>query len=263
MELKQNGKQPIKVTINWSDQGQLEGGLPGEFREGCGTHTAKFSVPRYEGAGVFILQAVTGGSWGGQWGAWIHGNVSPAENRAKVKTQRRHLGKMMLVLASGGQPPCIGDGVWAGPQQRLLWYPPSGSAHPSHTTHTAHNSLPHGLPPFAWPNAHTHVAYNTRIQSTSYIYNPRPTTQLTTSTDHNTQSHTIHTHRSPTTKDLIIALFYRCGKWGSQDYKLFTPWPVGTRSQVFSFLLRHVFPAPHENGCEPPYTALGSSWLVQ
>lgn len=248
----------MKVTINWSDQGQLEGGRPGEFREGCGTHTAKFSVPRYEGVGVFILQSGIGGSWGGQWGAWIHGNFSPAEDRAKVKTQRRYLGKMMLVQASGGQLPCIEEGMWVGLQRHLLWYPPSGSSHPSHplhTPHTTHNSLPHSLPSLAWPSPHTHVAYNTHIQSTAYIYNPQPTTQLTASTNHKTQSYTIHTHTFPTTKDLIIALFYRCGKWGSQDYKLFTVWPVGTRSQVFSFLLRHIFHAPHEDGCEPPYSA--------
>ena len=63
MELKQKGKQPLKVTINWSDQGRLEGGLPGEFREGCETHTAKFSVPRHEGAGVFILQLLSVIDW--------------------------------------------------------------------------------------------------------------------------------------------------------------------------------------------------------
>jgi len=48
---------------------------------------------------------------------------------------------------------------------------------------------------------------------------------------------------------------YRCGKWGSQGYKLFTVWPVGTRSQDFSFLPGHVFHAPCENGCNPPYRA--------
>ena len=145
-------KVTIKGRCQLEYQGWLEGGLPGELSEGCGTDTAKFSVPRYEGAGVFLLQLLSVIDWGllgwavGSMNSlkllscWGQGQSEDSEKALRQNDAGAGIWRPTTLhwrrdVSGAPAASTVTSTVWLSPPL-------------THTTHT-HKSLPHSLPPLA------------------------------------------------------------------------------------------------------------------